>query len=242
MAGLDDQRAATARPPRPRDSRTSAAPDSLSDSMMPASLAVTIPSATFCSTAWARTSLSASAALSAVIDPSERSSSSERADELEEGRHLGPQHPGEDRREDEVDGAAGVRRRGLQLVAAEGGQEDDRGELRLGPQPDQLRRLVAVQGRHPHVHHDHGEALADDGLEGGALGAGLDHPVTERREHRAERPAVRRVGVDDEDGACLRFRHASDLSVVDRCGGVSSEFTQEVPRGQTAASSMGLKA
>ena len=50
--------------------------DRLNDSTSPSSAAVTIPSATFCSTARARTSLSRSAPFRAVIDPSERLSSS----------------------------------------------------------------------------------------------------------------------------------------------------------------------
>ena len=49
----------------------------MNDSISPPSPAVTIPSATFCSTARARTSLSRSAALSAVIDATEPWSSAD---------------------------------------------------------------------------------------------------------------------------------------------------------------------
>ena len=62
----------------------------------------------------------------AVIDSSERCSSSRLQEEMDEGRDLGPQHLGQHRREDEVHRAAGVRRCRLGLVAAEGGEEDDR--------------------------------------------------------------------------------------------------------------------
>jgi hypothetical protein len=85
------------------------------------------------------------------------------AEEVDEGGDLGPQDLREDRREDEVDRAARVRVDLLGLVAAEGGEEDDRRVLRLLALADQLPGLVAVHDRHASVHEDRGEALAQHG-------------------------------------------------------------------------------
>ena len=140
---------------------------------------------------------------------SDSSSSWVRADELDERRHLG-QHPGEDRREHEVDRAAGVRRRFLELVAAERGEEDDRRQLRAGLLLDLLGRLVAVEAGAAHVHDDHGEALVRDGEQrcGGRVRA--HHPVVEWREHLPQGPAFGGRGVDHEDDPCLRSRIGRD--------------------------------
>jgi hypothetical protein len=129
-------------------------------------------------------------------------------DELHERRDLRPQHGGEDRREHEVDGAAGVGRRGLELVVAEGGEEDDRRQLRAGLLADPLRRLVAVEGLPPRVHHDHGEALVRDSAQGVRLRFGARDSVAQRSEHPANRAALPGVGVDDENRrACLCVTH-----------------------------------
>ena len=125
-------------------------------------------------------------------------------EEMDEGRDLGAQHVGEDRREDEVHRAAGIGGRRLGLVAAVGGEEDDRGARRLDALADELGRLVAVQDRHADVHEDDGEALLLDGEQGGAPGVDIDDGVAQGRQHRANGQALARVVVDDEHASRRR--------------------------------------
>ena len=135
-------------------------------------------------------------------------------EQVDEGRDLGPQHVGADRREDEVDGAAGVGGGRLGLVAPEGGDEDDRRAPGLAALADQLGGLVAVQRRHPDVHQDHREGLAQDGAQRRAARVGLDDGVAQRREHRPDREALGRVVVDDEDRGGRRRAVATRRSAV----------------------------
>ncbi len=124
-------------------------------------------------------------------------------EEVHEGRDLGLQHLPEDGREDEVDGAAGIRRGrllGLRVLTSEGGHEDDRRQPRLASLPDELGGLVSVQDRHGDVHEDHGEGLSHDSAQRGAPRLGLDDRVTQRREHLPDHKALGRIVVDDENG------------------------------------------
>ena len=100
---------------------------------------------------------------------------------------------------DEVDRARRVAV-GHDLVGRLRGDEDDRGQLRLRPQPDQGGGLEAVHDRHPYVEQDDREVV------GHARSAGASAPdsastivVAQRRQHRPQRQPLRRVVVDDQD-------------------------------------------
>ena len=92
-----------------------------------------------------------------------------------------------------------------------------------------LRGLVAVERRHPHVHEDHREVLAQDGAQRGASRVGLDDEVAQRREHRPHREPLGGVVVDDEDGGLPAV-------AVRRLGGrVAVAISRALPVGRPAA-------
>jgi hypothetical protein len=99
----------------------------------------------------------------------------------------------------EVDGPFGVEVGLHQVVAPEGGDEDDRRHLGLAALPYERGRLEAVHGGHPDVEQDDGEVLRQDATQCGQAGIGLDDGVPEGLQHRLQGQALGRVVVDHQD-------------------------------------------
>ena len=119
--------------------------------------------------------------------------------QVDEDRHLRPQHLGVERLEHVVDGADRVAAEDLLLLLVDRGQEDDRDVLGLRPLLDHLGGLEAVHVRHLDVEQDHREVVMQQPLERLLAGPRLDHVDRQRVEHRAQRQQVLRLVVDDQD-------------------------------------------
>jgi hypothetical protein len=118
--------------------------------------------------------------------------------QLGEDRDLRAQDVGDDRRPDEVDGAAGVGG-GVGLILRVRGDEDDRGALAVLAQADHPRRLVAVHRRHLDVHQDHGERASHHLAYRRLTRSGLHDLMAQHLEHGDDRQALGGVVVDDHD-------------------------------------------
>jgi hypothetical protein len=121
--------------------------------------------------------------------------------ELEQHGHLRAQHVRIDRLQDVVDRPRRVAARDLLGVGVTGCQEDHGGVLVAVAALDQLDGLEAVEARHAHVHHDHGEVVVQQALEGVLARGGGDHLTPERLQHGPERDQALGLVVDDEDRA-----------------------------------------
>jgi hypothetical protein len=141
--------------------------------------------------------------------------------ELEQHRHLGPQHVGVDGLQHVVHGARGVPARDLLGVGVAGREEDDRRVLVPLAALDQLDGLKAVEPGHPHVHDDHREVVLQEPLERLLAGRGGHNLAAERLQHRAERHEALRLVVDDEYGAGHRY---SQTLISDRSWSTSTGF------------------
>ena len=136
-------------------------------------------------------------------------------EQIDIGRDLDPQHIRVHRREDEVHRAAGIsglRRPWMLLDRAR--DENDRRQSRLAALPDQPRRLIPIQGRHPDIHQDQGKPPAQDRAQRGASGVGLDDHMAQRREDRPNRQALALVVIDDQDRGRRGRAQSSDCRLA----------------------------
>ncbi len=120
-------------------------------------------------------------------------------EQLDEDRHLRPQHVGRDRLDQVIHGADVVAAEHVRRAPVVGGQEDDRRLLRSRPLADQRGRLVAVDVGHHDVEQDQGEVLLEDLAQRLAPGPRPDNPVVRLVEHGLEGDQVLVAVVDDEN-------------------------------------------
>ena len=160
-------------------------------------------------------------------------------EQAREHRDLGAQLVHVDRCGDEVDGALRVAV-GPDLAGLVRGDEDDRGHLRLPPQPDQGCRLEPVHDRHPDVEQDDGEVVRHQATQGRSAGVGLHDVVAQGRQHGLQCQPLRLVVVDDEDGdgprevaeaASLSCSMVADMSLMRGPPSAESGATESGTRG-----------
>ena len=129
--------------------------------------------------------------------------------QVDEHRHLGPEHPGVEGLGQIVDRPGGIASQGLMRLPADGGQEDD-GDV---PAPlsllDVQSRLEAVEARHLHVEQDHGEVAGEDTLERFVSRPGQHEVLPQWLEDLRQGHEVLPAVVDEENAGSRICAHAA---------------------------------
>ena len=99
---------------------------------------------------------------------------------------------------------------------------------------DELGRLESIQSRHPDVHQDHRKCVAQHRAKRFTSRIDLDHGMTQRSEHRANRHPLGRIVINEKNGRTpgRQGRHRPQLQgLVRRLPHRSHGVSRDVGRG-----------